>query len=131
MSYAAQADLETRYTAAEVSQLAASGRDIAQALADADAEIDSYLGMRYETPIAGTVPGRIVECACDIARYRLFGVTSEGEPFDRYKMAIQWLRDVSAGKAQVPGLVALGSGALGGRPTRYGQAASRFDWDAY
>ena len=84
MSYAAQADLETRYTAAEVSQLAASGRDIAQALADADAEIDSYLGMRYETPIAGTVPGRIVECACDIARYRLFGVTSEGEPFDRF-----------------------------------------------
>ena len=70
-SYAARADLEQRYTAQEVSQFEASGRDIALALADADAEIDSYIGIRYVTPIAGTAPAVIVECACDIARFRL------------------------------------------------------------
>lgn len=133
MTYAARADLEARYTTAEVQQLEASGRDIDQALADADAEINSYLGGRYEVPITGAAPERIIAIACDIARYRLFGVNSEGEPLDRYKAAIAWLRDVRAGKADVEGLTLLASGssAVGIGRVCHGQAASGFDWRRY
>lgn len=133
MSYASQDDLKAAYTAAEVAQLAASGRDVDKALADADAEIDSYLGVRYVVPLIGTAPRRIIEAACDIARFRLFGVNSEGEPMERYKLVIAWLKDVSAGRANVDGLTpspdSTAEPGLG--IVAHGQAKSCFDWGGY
>ncbi|WP_421793515.1 phage protein Gp36 family protein [Hydrocarboniphaga effusa] len=133
MPYATRQDLEKRYTVEEVAQLEASGRDIDQALIDADADIDSYLGTRYPLPIVGAVPERLVTAASDIARFRLYGISSDGEPLERYKLQLSWLRDVSKGLADVPGLIPRGDSlaSVGPGNVRHGQAKSRFDWDAY
>lgn len=133
MSYATRADLEDRYTAALIAQLETSGRDIGQALADADAEIDSYLSTRYVVPLSGAVDPRVVAAACDIAHYKLFTVQSEGEPAERYKLALAWLRDVSAGRANVTGAQARTDLApqAGMAPPRAGQADSGFCWERY
>ena len=133
MPYATRQDLEKRYTVTEIAQLEQSGRDIDQALADADADIDSYLGVRYPLPLTVATPERLVTAAADIARFRLYGVSSEGEPLDRYKLQLAWLRDVSTGKADVPGLVPRGdsTASIGIGTVRTGQAKSNFDWGAY
>ena len=133
MPYATRTDLEKAYTALNVAQLEASGRDIDEALAAADAEIDSYLSQRYPLPLVDATPERLVAAACDIARFRLYGVTSEGEPLDRYKLVMAWLRDVAKGIADVPGLTPRGdsTAAVGVGNVRTGQAKSRFDWGAH
>lgn len=71
---------------------------VADALADADAEINSYLGGRYAVPLA-EVPRILLPLACDIARYRLWQDRASETIIDRYKAAISFLRDVAAGKA--------------------------------
>ncbi len=133
MTYATREDLEQRYTPGEVAQREASGRDIDQALRDADADIDSYLGTRYPLPLTTPTPERLVTAAADIARFRLFGESSEGEPFERYKIQLAWLRDVSKGLADVPGLIPRGDSpaAVGIGNVSTGQAKSRFDWGAF
>jgi phage gp36-like protein len=133
MTYASRNDLEAAFTASEVAALESQGRDIASALSAADQEIDSYLAVRYAVPVS-PVPEHVVTIACDIARFRLFSSNSEGEPADRYKAAIIWLKDVSAGRALLPGVaLAAGEGAAvpGQSPARSGQANSNFDWCDY
>lgn len=78
MSYATLADLTTRYGEEEIRQRsdhAGTGVTdpavVAQALADASAEIDAYLAGRYVLPLP-TVPPHLVRIACAIARYRLW-----------------------------------------------------------
>lgn len=83
-------------TADRVAADAASGR-LRQALADADAEIDGWIGARY--PSLANPPSALQAYAVDIAVYRLF---RPGNPEDsrliRYKAAVTYLRDVSQGK---------------------------------
>ena len=133
MTYATRQDLEQRFTAVEIAQLESSGRNVATALADADADIDSYLAVRYTVPLAAPVPARVVEAACDLAYSRFFTISSDGEPATRRAAQIQWLRDVSMGKADVPGLTPRGdsTAAQGIGKTRSGQASSNFDWCGY
>ncbi|MDP2808642.1 MAG: DUF1320 domain-containing protein [Rhodocyclaceae bacterium] len=74
MAYATRADLEDRHGAEEMEQresMLPAGA-VAGALADADAEIDSYLAARYPLPLA-TVPALLTRIACAIARYNLLG----------------------------------------------------------
>lgn len=75
-----------------------------RAIAAADAEIDGYLAVRYLVPIA-PAPVRLVGVACDIVRYRLQPdrVTDDSPVLRRYKDAVVWLKDVSAGKSVLPG----------------------------
>lgn len=135
MPYATQADLESAFTSAEITQLVAGGRDVDTALTAASQEADSYLATRYAVPIAANpLPEHLVEVVCDIARYRLYAGAADEEVQTRYTQAIAWLKDVSAGRALLPGVpLDAGDGAAvpGQSPAAYGQAKSHFDWAAY
>ena len=134
MSYASRADLVAAFGAGEISQLEAQGRDIGAAIRVAEAEADSYLGSRYRLPVEPPT-AKLTRVVCDLARYQLFGVMSEGEPKDRAQAAVAWLRDVAARRAGIEGAVpaasSVGSAIAGQSPARSGQASSQFDWGGY
>lgn len=107
MSYATQQDLIDRFGDIELKELADRDGDgiidaavLADALADADALIDSYIANRYDLPLA-TTPARLIDVASDIARYKLYKDSPLDAVTDRYKDAMAFLRDVSAGKASL------------------------------
>ena len=109
MPYATAAQMEEQFGTREL--IALTDRDnvgavdsavLARALADADAEIDSYLAGRYTLPLAGTFPA-LVRHACNLARYHLSGadVTEVEAVRNRYKDAIRWLESVRDGKTRL------------------------------
>ncbi|SJM96031.1 gp436 family protein [Crenothrix polyspora] len=65
------------------------------AIADASAEIESYLA-RYRLPFF-SIPTALVRPCCDIARYRLYDDIMSDEVEKRYKMAIDWLKLLANG----------------------------------
>jgi phage gp36-like protein len=69
---------------------------LVQAMTNAESEIDSYLGSRYDLPLT-TVPEVVRSFACDITRYRLYDARATEEVQKRYDRAVSWLRDVSKG----------------------------------
>lgn len=86
-------------------------------LDDADAEIDSYLGVRYALPLP-SIPPVLKRTACDIARYHLYDDRATERVIERYKYAIDWLKNVAKGIAQL-GVDPLASDApaqVGGEP---------------
>jgi phage gp36-like protein len=102
--YATEADLVDRYGEDELVQLtdrlgtgAIDADVLARALADAAAEVDSYLRGRVSLPLASP-PAELVWVQADIARYRLHGVRATEEARKRYEDARSWLRDVAAGR---------------------------------
>jgi phage gp36-like protein len=105
VSYANRDELQARFGEAELVQLTDRTKSgqvddavLARALADADAEIDSYLAGRYALPL-DTVPPVVVAAACDLARFRLYGIRAPEPVRQRYEDARAWLRDLAAGKA--------------------------------
>ncbi|MEW6386822.1 MAG: DUF1320 domain-containing protein [Thermodesulfobacteriota bacterium] len=110
MAYCIQEDLLKQIPARELAELSAEagevpdGLVVAEAIAKADAEIDSYLGSRYEVPFS-PVPARIKALAVDIAIYYLYsrrGFVSAGWR-QRYEAALAFLREVAAGRTVVEG----------------------------
>jgi len=71
---------------------------IDRAVADADAEIDGFVGSRYTLPLPEPVPPVLVPIACDIARYRLYDDAVPVIVRQRYEDAIARLRDIAAGR---------------------------------
>lgn len=70
-----------------------------EAIAQADAEIDSYCGGIYTVPFA-TVPDIVKKISVDIAIYNLYSRKVETIPetrAERYKNAIRQLTDISKG----------------------------------
>jgi len=109
MSYASQSDMVERFGEAEVAQRTnrVDGLTIDQvvldrALADADAEINSYLARRYTVPLP-TTPPVINRLACDITRYRLFDDGVPDTVRQRYEDAVSLLKKFSAGDVQLVG----------------------------
>jgi len=77
---------------------------VTRAIADADAEIDSYCGTKYDVPFS-TVPVMIRKMSVDIAIYNLYA-RRRGAPEDRkerYDDAISFLKDISKGIASLGG----------------------------
>ena len=75
-----------------------------RAIADADAEIDSYCGTKYDVPFS-TVPVMIRKMSVDISIYNLYA-RRRGAPEDRkerYDDAISFLKDISKGIASLGG----------------------------
>lgn len=110
MSYATQQHLIDRFGLAELLKIANRDADeadaldptvMAAALADADAEIDSYIGKAYALPLT-TVPARIVDLAKDIALYKLYPSNPPEDVRNRYKDAIAFLVSVAKGLAVLP-----------------------------
>lgn len=121
MTYATQSDLEARFSAAELQQLtdrenigAIDAGVVAEALADADSEIDSYIGARYVLPLV-VVPDVLVGCACDIARYYLYEDHPTETVIRRYEKRLAWLKLVADPKSGVE---------LPGQPDRSGEGAA-------
>lgn len=107
MTYAIQQNLIDRFGERELMQLTDTTNSgvidaavVAVALADADAEINSYIGARYTLPLTQTTP-ELVRLASDIARYRLWDVSASEEVKTRYDDAIKKLRDVSKNVASL------------------------------
>jgi len=69
---------------------------IGLAIADAAAEIDSYVSARYSLPL-NSIPAVLTLHAGNIARYRLYDNRSRDEVTERYKQAINFLDKVSKG----------------------------------
>ena len=106
-TYASQADMVSRFGESEMVEATALNDPetteivasvLADALADADAEINSYLATRYSLPLAD-VPRILLPVACDIARYRLWKEKASESVGERHRAAIAFLKDVSAGRA--------------------------------
>ncbi len=97
--------MEKRFGAKEILELtdrdfddAADAGVLDGAIADASATIDTYIGKRYDLPLA-EVPAALVKTACDIARYNLHGDLPTDTVTENYKNAMTFLRDISAGRA--------------------------------
>lgn len=121
MTYATQTDLEQRFGAAEIAQLtdplagvAINAATVARALADADAEIDARLAVRWALPLAST-PAVLVRVAADIARYFLWDARASEQVRNRYKDAIRLLDQIAAGEVTLGGAqpLALAAGGAG------------------
>ncbi len=105
MSYATQADLVERFDQNQLLELADRDGDgtldtdvVSRALADADAEIDVWIGKVHDLPLP-SVPPRLVTVACDIAFYRLHPAAPSPDARQRYEDAIAFLRAVAEGRA--------------------------------
>lgn len=101
--YATYDDMVARFGRRQMSELESMHDDgelsVQKALADATEQMNSYLSVRYITPIVGSEYLTIV--ACNIARYRLYMNDSTGEVQKRYDEAMAWLKDVANSKANI------------------------------
>lgn len=104
MPYCTQQNLVDRFNQLELIQLTDRANPPAgtinttvlnQAIADADAEINSYL-TGYTLPLA-TVPANLVRIACDITRYYLYDDSMVEQVKTRYDSAIKYLTQVAKG----------------------------------
>lgn len=105
MSYATQQDIIDRYGSDTLHIAADRDNDgvldidaIARALDDATAEINVYVGARYDLPLS-SVPGVLVKLCVDIALYQL-AITTAGtdERRQRYEDAVGLLKRIASGE---------------------------------
>ena len=89
-----------------------------KALADATAEIDTYIGSRYVLPLVST-PTVVNRYCLDIARYMLDRIRSREDVRLRYEDALKWLGMLASGK------VSIGAGLITG--TNISQTAPSLD----
>ena len=139
MAYATPAELVERFTLGEVKRLAPAAGDpgydearVIQVLDDASAELDSYLAVKFEVPIA-PVPELLKKFTCDLAREALDG-TGRTNVIEAGKRARAWARSVAAGTASLgaqpegeagrPMIVAT---RIDGQPVGDGQPGSVYD----
>lgn len=71
-----------------------------QAIEDASAEMDGYIGTRYDLPLA-IVPKVLMPIACDITRYKLYDEKPTEHVTKRYDDAIKFLRGISKGEVSL------------------------------
>jgi phage gp36-like protein len=114
VTYATRADLEARY-AQDIAdrELVLPVLGVDNALADASAEIDSYLGTLFAVPIT-PVPANLLRMACVIARYRILGDAATEVARRDYEDARSFLRDVAAGRARLDGADTLAASGTAG-----------------
>lgn len=109
MSYAVKDDIEQIHGTDMLERVADRDGDgeldtdaVDLALESASSEIDSYISVRYTTPLAAPPP--IIKQYCvDIALYRLASSSTRvtEEMRQRYEDAIDWLKAVSKGDAAI------------------------------
>lgn len=99
---------------------------IDEAIAQADAEIDSYCGGKYSIPFAAPVPDIVKKISVDIAIYNLYSRRVEVIPdvrTDRYKNAIRQLEGISKG------IISIGEDPAPAAPTTGGVKTNKTDND--
>jgi phage gp36-like protein len=110
MAYCAQTDIEKLLTPAQLVQLTdddangvADAAPITEAIAQADAEIDGYLGSRYTVPVS-PVPTLLRNLSVAISIWKIYGRRSVSNERRRqeYEDAVAKLRDLAAGRMVLP-----------------------------
>lgn len=106
MPYCALSDLQARFGPDEVARIsdravprkgAADSAVVDAAIAQADAEIDGYLGVVITLPLVG-VPELVKNISCVIARYRLHENQATERVRQDYEDAVRMLRDIAGGR---------------------------------
>ena len=109
MPYATQADMVGHFGEPEIIQLTdrhpaplglVDAVVLGQALTRGAGEIDGYLGVRYTLPLP-FVPARLLDLACDIARYHLYTYEAPELVSTRYHDAIKVLQAVAEGRVSL------------------------------
>ncbi len=111
MAYCSQDDLVKLVSLTELAELTAESGEmpdaavVAEAIAKAEGEIDSYLGVRYVLPLAA-IPPQVQGLAMDMALYHLYSRRSVVPPvrLQKYEAAVAFLKEVAAGQVLVSGL---------------------------
>jgi phage gp36-like protein len=96
-----------------------------EAIAQADAEIDSYCGNKYSVPFS-TVPDIVKKCSVDISIYNLYSRRVEEIPAtraDRYKNATRQLEGISKG------IISIGEDPEPAAPTQGGVETNKTESD--
>jgi phage gp36-like protein len=77
---------------------------IADAIDKADAEIDSYLGVKYVVPLSST-PHQVKALSVDLAIYHLYSRRNLVPPVrqQKYEAAVAFLKQVAAGQVVIMG----------------------------
>lgn len=110
--YAILADMTSLFSEAEMLEL--SNLDypdattinepvVTRAIADAQAQIDAYLAVRYITPLV-VIPAVLRNYTCDVARYILDKDKPREEVTRRRDLVFYFLKDLAANKASLPGI---------------------------
>lgn len=73
-------------------------RQISTAIAQAESEIDSILGARYQIPISEPLPLILVSHCLAIARYRLDRYRRREDVTEDYKLSVAQLKDMALGR---------------------------------
>lgn len=77
---------------------------ISEAIAQADAEIDAYLGSRYDVPLAAPIPDIVKKISVDLAIYHLYSRRMEDMPKvrqERYNGGIRLLEGIAKGTVSI------------------------------
>ncbi len=108
MTYATADDMLSRFGETELrdasdregSGLINAGR-VAAALSQADNEVEAAIAVKYTLPLS-SIPGRLVDIACDIARYKLYPLEAPQLVRDRYLDAKAALAKIARGDEALP-----------------------------
>jgi len=107
MAYCTVQDLIDRYGETEILEL--TDRDqsgevdetvAGRAIDDAAAEVDGYIGGKYDLPLSSP-PQVLTRITADIARYRLYDNLATDEVRNRYEDALRFLKAVSKGEVSL------------------------------
>lgn len=101
---------------------------LATALADAQAEADSYLAGRHAVPLS-TVPALIAMIVFDLAVARLWRGELPESVRDRRDNAQRQLRDIAAGKITIPGAATLAPAQASDTPVLFVTSERLFSRD--
>jgi len=106
MPYITLADLLTRDSERDIINvtdpdgLAIDTSKVDQAIASAQAEVDSYIGGRLRMPLLDSeVTATLKHYTLIVARFYLYALNKTEAVISEYERAVQWLRDVAAGRA--------------------------------
>ncbi|MFA5111106.1 MAG: DUF1320 domain-containing protein [Desulfobaccales bacterium] len=110
MAYCSEDDLLKMVPQSELAELTAESGEvpdsliIAEAIGKADAEIDSYLGVRYIVPLVSP-PAQVKALSVDLALYHLYSRRSIMPPVRQQKFdaAVAFLKQAGAGQAVLVG----------------------------
>lgn len=106
MAYSALADTQNQIEEAKLIQLtddeglgSVNEARVTRAIADADAEIDGYVGSRYVVPLS-PVPDSIRRLSVELAIYNLYARRDKvpEHRVERYKGAVKLLEQIALGK---------------------------------
>lgn len=138
MNYITKAEMIARFGYTELTQLtdredtgAIVDEVLDGAIADAGTTIDSYLQQSYTLPLSDAVIGAspLKRICGDLAMSYLYVNGPPEHIADNAKAAVQWLRDIAAGKATLGAQES--DAADSPRITTAPGVGANYDWDAY